>query len=112
VEIFDAVRTGDLTGVQALVEKDPQLVNFPEETLFVSGHGRDLASGGLRKYRDDLQATNAIVKKGFEAGKSTQEMKRNDLLKNFKPDYSLLEWLGPDWWIEQICQGLGPGAAR
>ena len=100
----------DVAGYMEFLEKVIDV--FPEGTVFVSGHGRDLTMAGLRKYRDDLKAMNAMVKKGVEAGRSAEEMKRSDLLKEFKPGYSFLEWLGPDWWIDQVSRSLRPNAGR
>jgi cyclase len=85
---------------------------FPDGTIFVSGHGRDLTIAGLKKYRDDLEAMIVIVKKNFGAGKNAQEMIREDVLKSFKPDYSYLDWLGPDAWIRQVYRSLSSGALK
>ena len=85
---------------------------FPDGTIFVSGHGRDLAIAGLKKYRDDLEAMIVIVKKNFGAGKNAEEMIREDVLKTFKHDYAYLDWLGPDAWIRQVYRSLSSGALK
>jgi hypothetical protein len=91
---------------------DKVLGVFPDGTIFMSGHGKDLTAHGLRKYRDDLRAMIAIVRKKFDAGKTAEEMIREDVLKSFKPRYSLLEWLGPDTWIWQVYRSLKSGALK
>jgi len=85
---------------------------FPAGTTFVSGHGRDLTKDGLRRYRDDLAGMIAIVKKNYEAGKSAEDMLRDDVLKAYKAEYSLLDWIGPDSWLLRIVEGLKSGSLK
>jgi hypothetical protein len=79
---------------------------------FAGGHGKDLTTDGLKKYRDDLAGMIAIVKKNYAAGKSAEDMIRDDVLKNYKAEYSFLDWLGPDSWIQRISQGLRSGSLK
>lgn len=88
---------------------DTVLDVFAPGTTFVSGHGKDLTKDGLRKYRDDLAGMTAIVGKQLAAGQSAEDMIRNDVLRAYKPEYSFLDWLGPDSWIPRICRGLRAG---
>ncbi len=85
---------------------------FPDGTTFVSGHGKDLTKDGLRRYRNDLVGMIAIVKKNYDAGKSAEDMVRDDVLKAYKPEYSLLDWIGPDSWIPRIVEGLKSGSLK
>lgn len=98
----------DVSGYMDLLEA--VLDVFPPETIFVSGHGKDLQADGLRKYRDDLAAMIAVVRKGRAAGKSAEDMVREDVLRAYKAEYSFLDWLGPDSWITSVCRALGSGA--
>ncbi len=85
---------------------------FPAETIFISGHGRDLTMDGLKKYRSDLQAMIDIVKKEVKAGKNRDDMIKDDILKAYKADYSQLDWLGPDSWIGRVWNEMGSAAGE
>jgi len=85
---------------------------FPAGTTFVSGHGKDLNNNGLRKYRDDLARMIAIVRKNFAPGKSAEDMVREDVLKAYKAEYSFLDWIGPDSWLQRIVDGLRSGGLK
>jgi len=91
---------------------DKVLDVFPAGTTFVSGHGRDLDAAGLKKYRNDMAEMAGIVKKEYAAGRNAEEMIRADLLKAYKPEYSHLDWLGPDSWIRTVVRGLRPEAEK
>jgi cyclase len=100
----------DVAGYMAFLDKI--IAIFPAGTTFVSGHGRDLTKDGLRKYRDDLAGMIAVVRKNSEAGKSAEDMVRDDVLKAYKPEYALLDWLGPDSWLQRIVEGLRSGSLK
>jgi hypothetical protein len=85
---------------------------FPSDTTFVSGHGKDLTAAGLRQYRDDMAAMAAIVRKAYAAGRSVEDMIRDDVLKAYKAGYSFLDWIGPDSWLRRIVDGLRSGALK
>jgi len=91
---------------------DKVLDIFPSETTFVSGHGKDLTAAGLRKYRDDLAAMIEIVRKRYAAGESAEAMIRGDVLKAYKAEYFLLDWLNPDSWIPRVRRSLQAGSPR
>jgi len=74
----------------------------PERTIFVSGHGRDLDAAGVRTYRDDLKDMVAIVRTSLAAGRTADQMVKDDVLKAYKARYSLLEFLGPDMLIPRV----------
>jgi len=75
---------------------------FPENTTFVSGHGRDLDVAGLRAYRDDLNAMIAIVRNNLAAGRTAEQMLKDDVLKAYKARYSLLGFLTVDTLIARV----------
>jgi cyclase len=81
---------------------DDVLDVFPEKTIFVSGHGRDLDAAGVRSYRDDLKTMIAIVRTNLAAGRTADQMMKDDVLKAYKTRYSLLDFLGPDTLIPRV----------
>jgi len=85
---------------------DKVLDVFPPGTTFVSGHGRDLDAAGLQKYRNDMAEMAGMVKKEYATGRTAEDMIQADLLRAFKPEYSQLDWLGPDSWIRTVVRGL------
>jgi cyclase len=100
----------DVAGYMAFLDK--VLDVFPAGTIFVSGHGRDLTKDGLRKYRDDLAGMIEIVRRGHAAGRSAEDMLRDDVLGGYKAAYSFLDWIGPDSWLQRIAEGLRSGALK
>ena len=48
----------------------------------------------------------AIVRKNREAGKSADDMVRDDILKAYKAEYSFLDWIGPDSLIRRAAAVL------
>jgi glyoxylase-like metal-dependent hydrolase (beta-lactamase superfamily II) len=98
--------SNDVPGYLAFL--DDVIDVFPEGTTFVSGHGKDLTDAGLKKYRGALAAMTDIVRKNYAAGKSADDMVRDDVLKAFKDEYTYL-WLGPDAWIPRVVRALQSG---
>jgi glyoxylase-like metal-dependent hydrolase (beta-lactamase superfamily II) len=91
---------------------DDVLDVFPENTTFVSGHGRDLNAAGVRAYRDDLQAMVGVVRTQLTAGRTAEQMAADDVLKGYKAKYSLLDFLGVDTLIPRAIAGLQKGALK
>ncbi len=75
---------------------------FPQNTKFIGGHGRDYTMVDLNDYRKMLEETIKIVKKGVAAGKSAENMKKEDVLKDYKSWGVFLEFLDTDNWITSI----------
>jgi glyoxylase-like metal-dependent hydrolase (beta-lactamase superfamily II) len=100
----------DIAGYMAFL--DDVLDVFPENTMFVSGHGRDLDSSGVRAYRDALSAMIAIVKTNLAAGRTAEQMVQDDVLKAYKAQYSLLDFLPPDTMIPRAVDALQRGALK
>jgi len=100
----------DVGGYMGFLDKVIDI--FPAGTTFVSGHGKELSRDGLRVYRDDLAGMIAAVRKSHEAGKSAEDMVRDDVLKAYKAEYSQLDWLGPDSWLLRIVEGLRSGSLK
>jgi hypothetical protein len=98
----------DLPGYVAFL--DDVLDVFPENTTFVSGHGRDLDAAGVRAYRDDLKAMIDIVQKGLAEGLTADQMVQDEVLKTYKSKYSLLSFLTPDMLIARVTPAQAPRA--
>ncbi len=85
---------------------------FPENTTFVSGHGRDLTAAGVKAYRDALNAMIDIVRTNMAAGRTAEQMVKDDVLKAYKSQYSLLEFLTPDTLIPRAVAALQKGTLK
>lgn len=100
----------DVSGYLAFLED--VLDVFPEDTKFVSGHGRDLDAAGVRAYREALVAMVGIVRTNLAAGRTVEQMVRDDVLKSFKAEYSLLSFLTPDAFIPRVAAALKEGKLK
>ena len=85
---------------------------FPEDATFISGHGRDLDAAGVRAYRDTLKAMVEIIRTNVAAGKTAEQMVKDDVLRAYKAKYSLLEFLAPDALIPRVVNALKQGALK
>ena len=75
---------------------------FPEETKFIGGHGRDYTLDDVKDYREMLDETIKIVQKGMKAGKSVEDLKNEDVLKDYEAWGIFLDFLDTDYWITSI----------
>jgi cyclase len=75
---------------------------FPGDTVFLSGHGKDLSKKGVRDYYAMLVTTINIVKKAKKAGKTIKEMQRQRILKDYESYNTFLDWLTTDYWIDAV----------
>lgn len=100
----------DVAGYLAFLED--VLDVFPENTIFVSGHGRDLNAAGLRAYRDTLNAMIGIVRTNLAAGRTPDQMVQDDVLKAYKAQLSLLDFLAPDSFIPRVAAALRAGTLK
>jgi glyoxylase-like metal-dependent hydrolase (beta-lactamase superfamily II) len=91
---------------------DDVLDVFPENATFISGHGRDLDAAGVRAYRDTLKAMVEIIRTNVAAGRTPEQMVKDDVLKAYKPAYSLLEFLAPDTLIPRVVTAVQQGALK
>lgn len=100
----------DVAGYLAFLED--VLDVFPEITTFVSGHGRDLTAAGVNAYPDTLNAMIGIVRTNVAAGRAAEQMVQDDVLKAYKAQYSLLEFLTPDALVPRVVNGLKQGQLK
>jgi glyoxylase-like metal-dependent hydrolase (beta-lactamase superfamily II) len=91
---------------------DDVLDVFPDNTTFVSGHGRDLTAAGLKAYRDTLSAMIDIVRSNTAAGRTAEQMVKDDVLKAYRAQYSLLDFLSVDTLIPRVVAALQQGALK
>jgi len=75
---------------------------FPAGTKFIGGHGRDYTLDEVKDYRKMLDETIKIVQKGMKQGKSVEEMKQEDVLREYKSWGIFLDFLDTDYWITSI----------
>jgi glyoxylase-like metal-dependent hydrolase (beta-lactamase superfamily II) len=80
---------------------------FPEGTVFVSGHGRDIIMDELKEYRKMLQTTADIVKSEKEKGKSLEDIIESGILRDYESYGILLTFLGPDSWTRTVYRNYG-----
>jgi glyoxylase-like metal-dependent hydrolase (beta-lactamase superfamily II) len=75
---------------------------FPQNTKFIGGHGRDYTMADVKDYRKMLEETIKIVRKEMAAGKSVEDMKKEDVLKDYKSWGVFLDFLDADYWITAV----------
>ncbi len=100
----------DLAGYLSFL--DDVLDVLPENTTFVSGHGRDLTAAGVKAYKDALNSRIGIVRTNLAAGRTAEQMINDDILKAYKTQYSLLDFLTPDTLIPRAVAGLRQGSLK
>ena len=95
-----------------LVFLDDVLDVFPENATFISGHGRDLDAEGVRAYRDTLKEMVGVIRANVAAGRTAEQMVKDDVLKSYKSRFSLLEFLSADTLIPRVVTALQQGTLR
>lgn len=83
------------------LEKNLQKIinKYPDDVKIIPGHGRIYTKDDLKKYREMVVTTTEIVKKEKDNGKSTEEIKKKNVLNDWK------DWgkaFTCDDWIEII----------
>jgi glyoxylase-like metal-dependent hydrolase (beta-lactamase superfamily II) len=107
VHMGDLLLTQSFPAVGPRVKKYLEILDwiidgFPANTKYIGGHGRDFNVEDVKDYRKMLVATIEIVKKGMQEGKSVEELKQEDVLKDYKSWGIFLEFLDTDYWITSI----------
>jgi glyoxylase-like metal-dependent hydrolase (beta-lactamase superfamily II) len=75
---------------------------FPEDTLFIGGHGRDFTMDELKDYQNMLLKTIDIVKTNMKAGKSVEQMSKDKVLKDFEKWNTFIPALDTNFWINAV----------
>ena len=77
---------------------------FPADVKYIAGHGRDYSLEELKEYYQMAASTIDLVKNSLAAGKSSQEMDEENLLKDWE------KWSSPNIssenWITQVYESL------
>jgi glyoxylase-like metal-dependent hydrolase (beta-lactamase superfamily II) len=99
---------GDDVGVVALARVLEDIIGlFPGDTRFLSAHGRDYTMEDLKQYHAMVVRTVDLVRRAMETGKTTQDMKQEGLLQEWRSWNSrLYDWVNTDYWIDTIYQSL------
>lgn len=106
------LRYGERTGVERLVGVLGTILDlFPDDTRFLSAHGRDYAMEDLRTYREMVVHTVDRVRQAMDAGLTVEEMNEKDILGDWGSwNSSRYDWLNTDYWIETVVESLQRGA--
>jgi cyclase len=75
---------------------------FPEDTKFISGHGKDSTYEDVKNYQKMLLTTIEIIKKEMMKGKSFQDMQKEKVLKDYESWGTFLTFLNTDYWINAV----------
>jgi glyoxylase-like metal-dependent hydrolase (beta-lactamase superfamily II) len=107
VHMGDLLLTESFPAVGPRVKKYLEILDwaiglFPPSTKFIGGHGRDYTLEDVKDYRKMLTDTINIVHKKIKAGKSVEDLKQEDVLKDYKSWGVFLEFLDTDYWITSI----------
>ena len=107
VHMGDLLLTQSFPAVGSKIRKYLEILDwtaryFPQSIKFIGGHGRDYTMEDLRDYRKMLSDTIKIVQKEMKAGKSVEEIKKEDVLKDYESWGVFLEFLDTDYWITSI----------
>jgi glyoxylase-like metal-dependent hydrolase (beta-lactamase superfamily II) len=107
VHMGDLLLTQSFPAVGPRVKKYLEILEwtakiFPQNTKFIGGHGRDYTMADVKDYRKMLAETIKIVRKEMTAGKSVEDMKKEDVLKDYKSWGVFLDFLDTDYWITSI----------
>lgn len=80
------------------------IAEFPEDTRFVAGHGRDYNLDELKDYYHMAVSTIDLIKGGMAEGKTPEEMLEVDLLKDWEK-WSIAQ-INAETWITQVYDSL------
>ncbi len=107
VHMGDLLLTQSFPAVGPRVKKYLEILDwvideFPQGIKFIGGHGRDYSMAEVKDYRKMLMDSMKIVQKGMQDGKSVEDMKKEDVLKDYESWGIFLEFLDTDSWIASI----------
>jgi glyoxylase-like metal-dependent hydrolase (beta-lactamase superfamily II) len=98
---------GDVTKYPGTVAR---IISYlPLDVTIIPGHGEDVTMADLKGYHRMLVSTSELVRQQLAAGKTAEDMKKEDLLK----DYSSYEivYVSKDDWIDYLVKGYSPKPA-
>jgi glyoxylase-like metal-dependent hydrolase (beta-lactamase superfamily II) len=86
---------------------------FPNDTRFLSAHGRDYTMEELRTYREMVAATTDLVRNAIADGMTVENMQAENLLRDWASWNSrLYEWVNTDFWIDTVYRSLARPPTR
>ena len=95
--------SGDDSQYANVVKKALDLL--PDDTKFVSGHGRDLNMAEMREFQNMLEETIEVVRKEMEKGKDVATMQKEKILSKWEK-YADGGYTSIDTWIQNIVNGF------
>lgn len=96
-------RSGDDSKYGEVVKKALDLL--PNDTRFVSGHGRDLTMAEMREFQKILEETIEVIHSEMEKGKSVEEMQKEKILSSWEK-YVKPEYTSANAWISNVVNGF------
>jgi len=75
---------------------------FPNNTIFISGHGREYSLSDIKKYKEMLITTTQNITEQNKAGKNLEDIQEEKLLRDYKSYGNLLPFLHTNYWIGSI----------
>ncbi|MCP4601579.1 MAG: MBL fold metallo-hydrolase [Proteobacteria bacterium] len=75
---------------------------FPEDTMFMGGHARNVTMQELREYKQMLESSAAIVRKHIRTGKNLEEIRKIDVLKKYNQYNHFIKELNGNYWINAV----------
>ncbi len=101
---FPVVKIENGGNAHALLKNVGKLISlFPDDVIFIVGHGPDMTVKELCTYHDMLRSTISIVQEAMEANRTLEEMKQMNILEDWSsfdnPKYRVTT---TEAWIETI----------
>jgi glyoxylase-like metal-dependent hydrolase (beta-lactamase superfamily II) len=86
---------------------DETLDVFPDDIVYVAGHGREYTPIELGRYRSMLQSTIDAVLKEIRSGKTLEEIQQDMVLSDWESWGKFLKTVSTNDWIETIYTNYG-----
>lgn len=102
-ESFPTVKSNLQIKVQNLIYILKKILKtFPEDTLLVSGHGKDSSMSSLAAYLKMIEETIKIVTSHMKQKKNLLQIKKEDVLKDYGKWGQSIEFINKESWISDI----------
>jgi tetratricopeptide (TPR) repeat protein len=95
--------SGDDSHYAVIVKK--ALDSLPDDTKFVSGHGRDLNMAEMREFQKMLEETIEVIRIAMENGKDVNSMQEEKLLSKWEK-YAKNDYTSTNEWIQNVANGF------
>jgi glyoxylase-like metal-dependent hydrolase (beta-lactamase superfamily II) len=97
------MNSGDDSQYASVVKKALDLL--PDDTKFVSGHGRDLSMAEMREFQNMLEETINVIRIEMEKGKDVAAMQEENILRRWEK-YAKVDYTSTDDWIQNVANGI------